>query len=161
MELDVDESVRVVVARPELELVVGEMVTVKVVAFVLGLAVEERGSATDEDELVVAVIFAGTEVACLSFYTREVHVSYYPRLKQVASVLEMCMLEAAPNPALTISFNATTTIGTVINRNTTTIHGIIPRIDPQHHLAYVFSSADRSRGRAGSLSVLVVGSTYS
>ena len=160
-ELDVGKSVRVVDARPPLELVVSEMVTVKAVAFVLGLAVEERGSAIDEDELVVAGMFAGTEVACLSFYTRGFHVSNSPPLKQVASVLEMCMLEAAPSAALTIFFSATTTIGTVINRNATTIHAIMSKIDPQHHLSHIFSSADRSRGRAGSLAVLVVGSTYS
>ena len=71
------------------------------------------------------------------------------------------MLRAALAAKLTKFFTATTMIGTVINRKTTTIHAMTPRMDAQHHLAYVFSSADRSRGRGGSFSLLVVGSTYS
>jgi hypothetical protein len=56
--------------------------------------------------------------------------------------------------------SATTMIGTVISTNTTTIHAMAPHMDPQHHLAYALSSADRSRGRGGSLSLFVVGSTW-
>jgi hypothetical protein len=55
-------------------------------------------------------------------------------------------------------FSATTTIGTVRTRNTAKTHAMIPNRDPQHHLASVFSSADRSRGRGGSLLLFVVGS---
>ena len=60
---------------------------------------------------------------------------------------------------LTKFFRATTTIGTVSNKNTTTTHVMTLSMEPQHHLAYVFSSADRPRGRGGSLSLSVVGST--
>lgn len=71
------------------------------------------------------------------------------------------LLRAVPYARLTTFLSiTTTTIGTVINKNTATIHAMTLSMDPQHHLVYVFSNVDWSRGRGGSLSLFVVRSMY-
>ena len=74
------------------------------------------------------------------------------------------LLRAVPYARLlsttTTTTTTTTTIGTVINKNTATMHAMTLSMDPQHHLVYVFSNVDWSRGRGGSLSLFVVRSMY-
>jgi hypothetical protein len=69
VELDVGEKVTVIVDGAMLELVVGESVTVNVVVFVLAVAIGENVVEEDEfaDTVAVVVMFAGTEIRCLSF----------------------------------------------------------------------------------------------
>lgn len=90
-----------------------------------------------------------------------VHISYGLHLNgRLVLFSTEDLLKAVPYARLTTFLSATTTIGTVINKNTTTIHAMTPSMDPQHHLVYVFSNVDRSCGRGGSLSLFVVRSMY-
>jgi hypothetical protein len=90
-----------------------------------------------------------------------VHISYGLHLNgKLVLFSTEDMLGTVPYARLTTFLSPTTMAGTVINKNTTTIHAMTPSMDPQHHLAYVFSNVDRSRGRGGSLSLFVVRSVY-